>query len=88
MRTILIRIAADQSEEFSRIHRLRNYGEDVYRYIRDNGKGMGEVHLDEVDSATTQFFVQGVANSKVRRLCQWLEEEAARQNLQVKTEVR
>ncbi len=87
MRTILIRFPTDQSEEFSLIHRLRNYGEDVYRYTRDHGKGTGEVELDEVDAATTEFSVRGVANSKVRRVCQWLEKEAARQNMQIIIEV-
>jgi hypothetical protein len=87
MRTILIRLPTHQSEQFSLIHRLRNYGEDVYRYTRDNDKGVGEVDLDEVDAATTEFSVRGVADSKVRRVRQWLEEEAARQNLEINTEV-
>ena len=87
MRTILIRIPTDQSDEFDLIHRLRNYGEDVYRYTRDAGKGMGEVDLDEVDAAISEFSIRGVAHSRVRRLREWVEDGAVRQSLQVKTEV-
>jgi len=88
MRTIVIRIPTDHSEELGLINRLRNYGEDVFRYVRDNGKGMGEVDLGEVDTATAEFSVRGVTNSKIRRLRLWLEGEAKRQNLPVKTDVR
>lgn len=87
MRTILIRFPTHQSEHSGLIHRLRNYGEDVYRYTRNYGKGFGEVDIDEVDAATTEFSVRGVAGSKVRRVLQWLEEEATRQNLEINTEV-
>lgn len=87
MRTILIRFPTDQADEPSLIHRLRNYGEDVYRYTRENGKGAGEVGLDEIDAAVTEFSIRGVANSKVRRLRKWVEEEAKRQHLLVQIEV-
>lgn len=87
MRTILIRFPTDQADELILIHRLRNYGEDVYRYTRDNGKGVGELDLDEVDAAVTEFSIRGVAQSKVRKLRKWVEDEAARQNLLVTTEV-
>ena len=85
IRTVQIRIVCRPPDQFDLIHRLRNYGEDVYRYTRDNG--MGQVDLDEVDSAKDQFSVRGVANSKVRRLCRWLEKEGSRQNLQIATTV-
>ena len=87
MRTILIRFPEGQAERYSLIHRLRNYGESVYLHVREKGKGWGDVRLDEVDSATSEFLVYRVAKRKVRQLCRWLEEEAARQNLQIITDV-
>ena len=87
MRTILICLLDDPAQDPSLIHRLRNYGEDVFRHVRDAGKGMGELDLAEVDSARDRFPVRHVAASKIRRLRRWLEEEAARQNLNVRTEV-
>lgn len=86
MRTIQVRIH-NPTDSRTLVHQLRNYGEDVYRHIRDSGKGFGEVNLDEVDSATDQFSVCRVANSKVRRVRIWLEEEGARQHLLVTTEL-
>ena len=80
--TVQIRLVAHLVDG-ALIHRLRNYGEDVYRYTRDGGKGLGEVDLEEVDSAKDQFSVHRVANRKVRGLCRWLEEEGARQNLRI-----
>ncbi|MFN3817158.1 hypothetical protein [Brevundimonas sp.] len=58
--TVQIGLVAHLVDE-ALIHRLRNYGEDVYRYTRDGGKGMGEVDLEEVDSAKDQFSVRRVA---------------------------
>lgn len=85
MATVLVRFVDDESREL--VHRLRNYGEDVFYHLPDAERGMGQVSMDEVDAATSEFSVRGVAQSKVRRLRQWLEEEAARQNLRVSTEV-
>jgi len=45
MRTILICLLDDPAQDPSLIHRLRNYGEDVFRHVRDAGKGMGELDL-------------------------------------------
>ena len=86
MRTIQIRLVKESAEGRDLVHRLRNYGEDVYHYVRDGGKGMGAVDLEEVDAAKDQFSVRHVANSKVRRLCRWIEEEGARQNLPIVTQ--
>jgi hypothetical protein len=58
-RTIVIRFPKDQDEEFSLIHRLRNFGEDVFRHLRDSEKGWGEIDLAEVDAATSQFTILG-----------------------------
>lgn len=87
MRTILIRFPIDQADELSLIHRLRNYGETVYHYTRNSLQGAGEVDLEELDAAAKEFSIRGVSNSKVRRLRKWVQEEAARQNLLVTTEV-
>jgi hypothetical protein len=85
-RIIVIHFAQDQDEQHSLVHRLRNFGEDVFRGLRDNG--WGAVSLDEVDRATTHFAITDVKASKLRRLISWIEHEADRQRLRVTAEVR
>ena len=84
LRTVEVRLA-DRSQQSDLVHRMRNYGEDVYRYTRDNG--MGEVDLGEVDAAKSHFSIHRVAQRKARDLFKWLEKEAARQNLAIVTTV-
>ena len=85
--TILIRFTASPGEEAgSMVHRLRNFGEDVDRVLRDNN--WGEIDHDEVDHATWEFAVTGIRQTNQRRLASWLEEEAARQHLIVSIEER
>lgn len=62
--TLLIHLSPDQGEEFLIIHLFRNFGEDVFRFLRDNA--WGEVSLDEIDAASTQFSVKRIKNSKLR----------------------
>ncbi|HEV2514034.1 MAG TPA: hypothetical protein VGV07_02200 [Devosia sp.] len=85
--TILIRFTASPGEEAeSMAHRLRNFGEDVFRRLRDNE--WGEIDLDEVDLATSELLITGIKQANRRRLARWLEEEAARQHLIVSIEER
>jgi hypothetical protein len=86
-RTIVIRFPKHQAEEYNLIHRLRNYGEDVYRHLQDSDRGSGEIDLAEVDAATSQFSIRGVSPRRLQRVLKWVYKEAARQNLQIDTEV-
>jgi hypothetical protein len=84
-KSVVIHFEPDQDDEYSLIHRLRNFGEDVFRQLRDNG--WGEVSLHEVDRATEHFTVRSIKASKLRTLLRWVEQEAARQHLRVTIEV-
>ena len=77
--TIVIKFKAQPGEEADLIHRLRNFGEDVFRLLRENE--WGKVDIDEVDRATAEFAVTGIKQANRLRLMRWLAEEAARQHL-------
>lgn len=83
---VIVQFPSDQGEQFSLVHRLRNFGEDVFRFLRDYD--WGTLDIQEVDAATTNFMITGVKASKLRRLTDWIEREAARQHLRVTIEVR
>ena len=38
------------------VHQWRNFGEDVYRELRDEC----EVSIDEIDASTSEFFLRGI----------------------------
>ncbi|WP_439603208.1 hypothetical protein [Devosia sp.] len=85
--TILIKFSAGPGEEAGSLaHRLRNFGEDVFRHLRDTN--WGEIDLDEVDLATSEFAVRGIKQAERQRLARWLQDEAARQQLIVSLEDR
>ncbi|MBL8591966.1 MAG: hypothetical protein JNK01_04725 [Devosia sp.] len=78
--TILIKFSAGPGEKAgSLVHRLRNFGEEVFHQLRDTN--WGEIGLDEVDLATSEFAVRGIKQAERRRLARWLQDEAARQQL-------
>ena len=54
-RRIIIDFDAEPDER-ALVHRVRNFGEDLYRACRDDG--WAEVSLDEVDRATNQLIVK------------------------------
>lgn len=86
-RTVVIHFRPNPGEESHvLVDKLRNFGEDVFRFLRDGQ--WGTVDLGEVDRAQTQFSVANVKASKLRRLIAWIEAEAARQYLAVSIEVR
>ncbi len=85
--TILIRFRAAPGEEPGvLIHRLRNFGEDVFRQLRESE--WGKVDIDEIDCATEEFTVTHIKQANKLRLMRWLAEEAARQHLAVTLEER
>ena len=53
------------------VHRFRNFGEDVYRVLKDSCN----VDLGEIDSATTAFTVRGVHSRDVRRITKIIEKQ-------------
>jgi hypothetical protein len=69
----------DQAEFGALLHRVRNFGEDVYRYLRTND--WGEIDLNEVDAATTRLTIRGIKSSKLRRISTWVGEEMRQQHL-------
>lgn len=45
------------------VHEWRNFGEDVYRALREEC----EVSTEEIDASTCEFFVRGIRSREVRR---------------------
>ena len=84
-RTITIHFPAGQAEEFDLIHRLRNFGEDVFRFLRAND--WGSVDIEEIDRAISFFSTHDIKRSKLRRLTAWLDAEAERHNLLISMEI-
>jgi hypothetical protein len=55
----------------SLMHRVRNFGEDLYRACRDDG--WAEISLDEVDRATDQLTVRVLSAKRERRIAAMIE---------------
>lgn len=55
-------------------HQWRNFGEDVYRELRESCK----VSIDEVDASTEEFFVRGVHMRRMRATAERVREIADR----------
>ena len=84
--SLVINFSIDQAEFNILIHRVRNFGEDIDRFLRTNG--WGSIDMGEVDSATTQLIIRAIKRSKLRRVSVWVEEEMGRQYLLGNVEVR
>ena len=82
---VIVHLVPRQLEPNDSVHRLRNFGEDVFRQLREDD--WGTVGLYEIDRATTQFAIRDVKASKLRRLITWIAQEADRQHLPITTEV-
>ena len=80
-RTITINFPPERNYADSLIPKLRNFGETVWHYVKDNELGIAD--LEEIDRATTFFTVHRVKATKLRRLSKWLEDEASRQFLTI-----
>jgi hypothetical protein len=81
MRTVVIHFDAQQDERARLIHRLRNFGEEIWTQAR--AADWGSVNLDEVDKATTQFSVTDVHTKKLRRLTTLLQQKANLRHLRI-----
>lgn len=56
------------------IHRFRNFGEDIYRALRDTCS----VSLEEIDRSTTSFLVSDVRSHDVGPVTQAIKRELRR----------
>ena len=59
-----IRIAISDPPTTDIIHRFRNFGEDVYRRLREECS----VSIDEIDGSTNSFVVRDIHKRDVRRI--------------------
>ena len=66
-----IRIEISDKPSVDIVHRFRNFGEDVYRALKDSCN----VDLGEIDKATTAFTVRGVHRRDVRRITKIIEKQ-------------
>ena len=62
MRTLRIAISDPPTGDI--IHRFRNFGEDVYRELREECT----VRIDEIDASTTSFMVRDIHRRDLRRI--------------------
>ena len=44
------------------VHQWRNFGEDVYRELREEC----DISIDEIDASTSEFFVRGIHKRELR----------------------
>jgi hypothetical protein len=65
--------------EFSLVHRVRNFGESLYRVLLENG--WASISLADIDKATNQLRVAVRSSRKVRRLSSLIEELLDRHGL-------
>ena len=73
-----IRIAVSDAPTPEVIHRFRNFGEDIYRALRDQCS----VSIDEIDAATTSFLVRDIHKRDVRRISKIIQEELRHHNFE------
>jgi hypothetical protein len=69
-----IKIAISDEPTSDIIHRFRNFGEDVYRALRDTCA----VSIEEVDASTTSFTVRGIHRSDLGDVTQTIKRELKR----------
>ena len=85
-RTIVITAGARSDGEPVSVDQFRNFGADVFRWLRDQ-KRAGEVDLGEIDRAVVTFAVRHVGAAMCRRVESWVAEEARRQHITVSLNV-
>jgi len=74
-RRIIIDFDAEPDER-ALIHRVRNFGEDLFRACREDG--WAEISLDEMDRATNQLIVKVGSARRERRIAAMIEALLAR----------
>jgi hypothetical protein len=69
-----IKIAISDEPTSDIVHRFRNFGEDVYRALRDRCS----VSIEEVDSSTTSFTVRDIHRRDLGDVTQTIKRELKR----------
>lgn len=77
--SLMINFDPGQAEPNSLRHRIRNFGEAIYRYLQTNE--FGEMALAEVDRATTQLMIRKVKTRHLGSLITWIETGMRREHL-------
>ncbi len=67
MMNLLIEIPNDNKDAF--VHRFRNFGEDVYRALRDKC----DISIDEIDASTTNFTIRSITDGLLPSINEALE---------------
>jgi hypothetical protein len=62
-RDMIVEIPNDGRWDF--VHRFRNFGEDVFRALRDSCS----VDIHEIDASTSQFSVRQIPEEKTSQVC-------------------
>jgi hypothetical protein len=73
-----IRIAVSDPPTPDVVHRFRNFGEDIYRALREECS----VSIDEIDAATTSFMVRDIHKRDVGRITKLIKEELRRHHFE------
>jgi hypothetical protein len=64
-------------EDISLVHRVRNFGETLFRHFREDHRGL--IALKDVDRATNSLVIERVRNRDLRRIVKLLEQMAAKE---------
>jgi hypothetical protein len=78
-----LRIAVSDAPTPEVVHRFRNFGEDIYRALRDQCS----VSIDEIDAAKTSFLIRDVHKRNVRRISKIIHDELRRHNFEASATV-
>ena len=76
MRAIRIQIVDEPTPDI--VHRFRNFGEDIYRALRDECS----VSIEEIDASTTSFSVRNIHKRDLGRITKIIKEELRRHNFE------
>ena len=71
-----IKIEISDSPTPDIVHRFRNFGENVYRTLKDECS----MNIEEIDSATTTFSVRGIHSRDLNRIKIIIEKELEKHN--------
>ena len=65
-------VVGDEDHEL--LHRVRNFGETLFRHFRDSDRG--SIELEQVDVATRSLVVERIRNRDLRRTVRLIKEMA------------
>ncbi len=73
-KTLLVQISDAPTPDV--VHRFRNFGEDVYRALRDSC----DIDVQEIDASTNRFHVRGIKARQVGRVVMLIKSELRAHN--------